>query len=192
MDAVCVFCGSSPGIDPVHISTAALVGQTLAADGIRLVYGGASVGLMGTLADAALDAGGYVVGVIPRGMFRREMAHRGINELIEVETMHERKKTMFELSDAFVALPGGLGTLEELSEILTWAQLGLHGKPIATLGMADYWRPWHEMLRHMVATGFVREDSAALVSEIDCVDDLLSVLRKGHVRRERWIDLAET
>ncbi len=193
VDAVCVFCGSSPGLDPAHATMARAVGRTLADHGVRLVYGGGAVGLMGCVADAALESGGEVVGVIPKGLFRREVGHRGLTQLLEVDSMHDRKRLMFELSDAFVALPGGLGTLEELSEILTWAQLGLHGKPIVTLGSTGFWRPWHGLLDHLVASGFVQERYAKLVKELERVDELMPALRSGPGQpSDRWIDLAET
>ena len=193
VDAVCVFCGSSAGLDPAHAAMAREVGRTLADHGVRLVYGGGAVGLMGCVADAALEAGGEVVGVIPRGLFRREVGHQGLSELVEVDSMHDRKRLMFELSDGFVAMPGGLGTLEELSEILTWAQLGLHGKPIVTLGPAGFWRPWHGVLDHLVASGFVQERYAKLVKELERVDELMPALRAGPGKpSDRWIDLAET
>src|SRR5712671_5728877 len=133
LSRICVYCGSSAGTGPAFTAAGRSLGELFARSGITIVYGGATVGLMGVLADAALAAGGRVVGVIPRHLFGREIAHPGLTELVEVGSMHERKQVMFELADAFVALPGGLGTLEELTEIATWAQLGLHRKPIATL-----------------------------------------------------------
>src|SRR5688572_19234075 len=136
---VCVFCGASPGNDAAFAALARAVGEGLARRGIGVVYGGGRVGMMGFVADAALEAGGEVIGVIPRGMVDRELAHRGATELRIVGTLHERKAVMAQLSDAFIALPGGLGTLEELAEVVSWAQLGLHAKPIGLLGVADYW-----------------------------------------------------
>lgn len=193
-DAVCVFCGSSSGAEAAHVATAAAVGRLLAVHGVRLVYGAGAVGLMGVVADAALEAGGEVVGVIPTGLFRREVGHRGLTELIEVESMHDRKRVMFERADAFVALPGGLGTLEELSEILTWAQLGLHHKPIVTLGAGGYWQPWHDLVAHMVRSGFVRPQHAGLVRDVSGVDELLEALVAVPTAAspDKWIDLAET
>lgn len=154
--SVCVFCGSSGGGDPGYASEAGELGTLLATRGLRLVYGGAHVGSMGVLADAALAAGGEVVGIIPRRMARREVAHQGLTELRIVSSMHERKATMAELSDAFIALPGGLGTLEELAEILTWAQLGLHRKPVGVLDRSGFYDPLLAFLDHAVAEGFVR------------------------------------
>jgi uncharacterized protein (TIGR00730 family) len=144
------------------------------------VYGGGAVGLMGVVADAALGAGGEVVGLIPRGLFRREVAHPGLTELVEVATMHERKQGMFERSDAFVALPGGLGTIEEVVEVATWAQLGIHDKPVATLDVGGYWRPLHDLLRSAAAAGFLPPGNLALVADVTRLDDLLPTLR-SHV-----------
>jgi hypothetical protein len=138
MKSVCVFCGGNPGRDPVYLAAATGLGAELAASGLALVYGGATVGLMGAVADAAIARGGEVFGVIPDFIAGREIAHLGVTKLEIVSTMHERKARMVALSDAFIALPGGFGTLDELFEILTWAQLGLHRKPIAVLNIAGY------------------------------------------------------
>jgi uncharacterized protein (TIGR00730 family) len=154
--SVCVFCGSSQGGHPGYAADAGALGTLLAARGIRLVYGGAQVGTMGALADAALAAGGEVVGVIPGHMAREEVAHGGLAELRVVDSMHERKATMARLADGFVALPGGLGTLDELAEILTWAQLGLHRKPVGLLDPRGFYNPLLRFLDHTVAEGFVR------------------------------------
>jgi len=191
--SICVFCGSTPGTNPEFADAAQDLGTLLASSGIRLVYGGGAVGLMGELADAALAAGGRVTGVIPAGLFRREVAHRGISDLIEVNSMHERKQLMYDLSDAFVALPGGLGTIEELTEIATWVQLGLHAKPIVTLNVAGYWDRFHELLRHAAEAGFIRSDSLHVVARIDHLDGLLGALRSQEVpHRDKWIDLPKT
>jgi uncharacterized protein (TIGR00730 family) len=152
---ICVFCGASPGRDARYAAAARAVGEDLARRGIGVVYGGGRVGLMGALADAALAVGGEVTGVIPRGLVERELAHQGLTELRIVGTLHERKAVMAELADAFIALPGGLGTLEELAEVTSWAQLGLHVKPIGLLDVADYWRPLLGWLDHAVKSGFV-------------------------------------
>lgn len=152
---ICVFCGASPGIDPLFMETAAAAGALLARRGIGIVYGGGRVGLMGGLADGALAEGGEVIGVIPRGMVDRELAHPGLAELRVVETLHERKAVMADLADAFLALPGGLGTLEELAEVLSWAQLGLHDKPIGLLDVAGSWRDLLAWIDGAVARGFV-------------------------------------
>lgn len=174
--SVCVYCGSSPGFDPAYVEMAEALGTHLAERGIRLVYGGGEVGLMGRTADAVLAAGGEVTGVIPVGLFSREIGHRGLTELIEVDTMHTRKHRMFELSDAFVALPGGLGTLEELAEMMTWSQLGVHSKPIGVLDVLGYWQPFFDLLSRGVAEGFMKRqhldlmvrgtDPAALLDEL--------------------------
>ena len=177
MKAVCVYCGSSPGADPVYARAAREVGELLAASGLRLVYGGGSVGLMGEVANAALRAGGQVTGIIPRGLFRAEVAHPGVTELVEVTSMHERKMAMFERADAFVALPGGLGTLEELTELTTWAQLRFHAKPIATLDVDGFWQPFHQLLRHFVAHGFMKQAAVELIVNVGSVEELLPALR---------------
>lgn len=174
--SVCVYCGSSSGLDQRHRDTARGLGTLLAVEGIRLIYGGGAVGLMGALADAVLAGGGEVIGVLPRGLFSREVAHTGLTELREVSSMHERKQLMFELSDAFVALPGGLGTLEELAEVLTWAQLGIHRRPIAVLDPHGYWQPLADLLDRAVSEGFLRKDSRDLVVWVDAVDALLPAL----------------
>ena len=161
---ICVFCGASPGRDPAHLELATAVGTGLAERGIGVVYGGSRVGMMGALADAALAAGGEVIGVIPRRLVDRELAHTGLTELRVVETLHERKAEMAALSDGFIALPGGLGTLEELAEVASWAQLGLHAKPIGLLGPGGYWDALLAWLDHAVAEGFLARDSRALVT----------------------------
>src|SRR6478609_8487346 len=160
---VCVFCGASAGRDPGYVALATHVGAGLAERGIGLVYGGGRVGMMGAVADAALAAGGEVIGVIPRRLVDRELAHRGVTELRVVETLHERKATMSELADGFIALPGGLGTLEELAEVASWAQLGLHDKPIGLLGPAGYWEALLAWLDHAVDEGFVSPANRALL-----------------------------
>jgi uncharacterized protein (TIGR00730 family) len=153
---VLVFCGSSPGARPEYVAAAEQLGHLLADREIELVYGGASVGLMGALADGALAAGGTVIGVIPTRLVELEVAHAGLTELHMVETMHERKALMAELSDAVIALPGGAGTLDELFELMTWKQLGLHRKPIGLLDVAGYWQPLLVFLQHAVDERFVR------------------------------------
>ncbi len=152
---VCVFCGSSTGSDPAYGVAAARVGQALAGRGVGLVYGGASVGTMGIVADAALAAGGDVVGVIPQNLVDREVAHAGLTDLRVVADLHERKAAMAGLADAFLALPGGAGTLEELFEVWTWAQLGLHAKPIALLDVRGYYQPMLRFLENMAVEGFL-------------------------------------
>jgi uncharacterized protein (TIGR00730 family) len=154
--SVCVFCASSNGNDPIFLEAATALGQTIAERGWHLVYGGADVGLMGAMADAALAHGGTVTGVIPHALATREIAHRGLTQLIEVNSMHERKAEMARRADAFLVLPGGIGTLEELCEMLTWALLGIHDKPIVLINVAGYWEAFMGMLDAAVAAGFLR------------------------------------
>jgi hypothetical protein len=183
LGAVCVFCGSSTGDDPAFAAAARAFGRTLARRGTTLVYGGGHVGLMGVLADAALAAGGQVVGVIPERLAARELAHSQLTRLIVEPSMHERKATMASLADAFVALPGGLGTLDELFEIWTWAQLGFHDKPIGLLDTAGFFAPLLELTRHMAQTGFVREANLELVLSDDDGERLLRRLEARAVSR---------
>ena len=191
--SVCVFCGSSAGATEAYADAARSLGRELAASGRRLVYGGASVGLMGIVADAALEAGGEVVGVIPRAMLGREIAHGGLTRLHVVETMHERKAMMAEMADAFVALPGGLGTLEELFEVWTWAQLGLHRKPCALLDVGGYYGDLIAFLDHAVATGFVRPaHRAMLVVETNAAVLLERLAATELPAVAKWIDRVST
>ncbi|HUA94135.1 MAG TPA: TIGR00730 family Rossman fold protein [Acidimicrobiales bacterium] len=185
MRSVCVFCGSSPGGGPAYAAEARELGALLANRGLRLVYGGAHVGSMGALADAALAAGGEVVGIIPRHMARQEVAHEGLTELRVVSSMHERKAMMAELSDAFIALPGGLGTLEELAEILTWAQLGLHRKPVGLLDRSGFYDPLLRFLDHAVSEGFVRPRHRDLLLARRSPDQLLGVMASWRPRDGR-------
>lgn len=159
---VCVFCGSNTGSDPRFVRAARELGALLARERVALVYGGGSVGLMGTLADAVLENGGEVIGVIPRALWEREVGHRALTQLHIVETMHERKAMMASLADAFIALPGGLGTLEEIFEIWTWAQLGLHAKPCGFLDVAGFYAPLMEFLDRAVDAGFLRIQHRAI------------------------------
>ncbi|HEY6533615.1 MAG TPA: TIGR00730 family Rossman fold protein [Acidimicrobiales bacterium] len=174
--SLCVYCGSSMGRDPAHASAAAELGALLARRGVRLVYGGAAIGLMGVLADAVMDGGGEVLGVMPVGLFSSEIGHTGITELVEVTSMHERKQRMAEEADAFLALPGGLGTLEELAEIVTWAQLGIHAKPVGVLDIGDFWRPLLGFLDQAVDAGFLQSRNRELVVRVTDVDEVLEVL----------------
>ena len=176
VSSICVFCGSRPGTNPAYALAARHMGQVLAARGIRLVYGGGRVGLMGVLADAALAAGGRVVGVIPEALLRLEVGHRALTELHVVPNMHARKRMMAELSDAFVALPGGIGTFEELFEVWTWRQLGYHGSPLGLLDVDGYYQGLLQFMGRTVGDGFldpthlgllmVDTDSARLVERI--------------------------
>jgi uncharacterized protein (TIGR00730 family) len=161
MAALCVYCGSSPGRDPAFTAAAEEAGSWLASRGHTLVYGGGNNGLMGRMADAALACGGTVIGVIPGHLAEREFAHTGLTRLHTVSTMHERKATMAALADAFLALPGGIGTLEELIEIFVWNQLSLHAKPCGVLDVNGYYRPLRAMLRHMAAAKFLDPRHAA-------------------------------
>jgi uncharacterized protein (TIGR00730 family) len=178
---LCVFCGSSRGRRIEHTQAAARLGRSAALRGIRLVTGGGHVGLMGVLADAALEAGGSVTGVIPRDLQERELAHGGLTELIVTGSMHERKATMAERSDAFVALPGGWGTLDETFEILTWAQLGLHVKPVGILDVAGFYQPLLELMDALVAEGFLPPDQRAALTVRDDPEALLDVLGRGRM-----------
>jgi uncharacterized protein (TIGR00730 family) len=172
--SICVFCGASSGRDPGYATAAAVTGETLARRGIRVVYGGGHRGLMGVLADAALAAGGEVVGVIPRGLVDRELAHSGVTQLDVVGTLHERKARMAELADAFIALPGGLGTLEELAEVLSWAQLDLHAKPIGLLDVAGYYEGLEAFLDRAVTEGFIAVRHRRMLLRSDDVEALLA------------------
>ncbi len=193
MRAVCVYCASSTGSDPALGAAAADLGRTLAESRIRLVYGGGAVGLMGIVADATLAAGGEVVGVIPKGLFSREVAHTGLTELHEVTSMHQRKQLMFELADAFVALPGGFGTLEELAEVVTWAQLGLHAKPIVLVDLDGFWQPLIDQFDRMVERGVLKPGNRALVVAVPSVDGVLGAFANDTPPHEpKWIDLDET
>jgi hypothetical protein len=154
--SVCVFCASSDGTQPIFLEAAKALGQTIAERGWHLVYGGADVGLMGALADAALAHGGAVTGVIPHALVSREIAHPRLTHLVEVNSMHERKAEMAKRADAFLVLPGGLGTLDEMCEVLTWALLGIHQKPVVLINVAGYWNAFLAMLDMAVAAGFLR------------------------------------
>ena len=188
--SVCVFSGSRPGARPSYVETAAALGREVAARGLRLVYGGASVGLMGAVADAALAAGGEVVGVIPQHLVDREVAHTGLTDLRVTGSMHERKALMADLADGFVALPGGLGTLEELAEILTWSQLGLQSKPCGLLDVEGFFDPLLAFLDHTVAERFVTAEHRALVLAADRPDVLLDRLAgwRGAPAAFTWVD----
>lgn len=176
MKRLCVFCGSSSGIRPAHTEAAAELGRQIVARGLGLVYGAGHIGLMGVLADAALAAGGEVIGCIPRSLVERELAHQRLTELHVVQTMHQRKALMERLSDGFVALPGGYGTLDELFEILTWSQLGIHKKPIGLLNVCGFFDPLLSWVRHSCAEGFLRQqhvDMLHVASEVPTLLDLL-------------------
>jgi uncharacterized protein (TIGR00730 family) len=189
---VCVFCGSSFGSNPRHLEAAERLGARLAAEGIGLVFGGGCIGLMGKLADAVLAGGGEVIGVIPRALVNREVAHMGLTELRVVASMHERKAVMADLADGFVALPGGLGTVEEFCEVITWAQLGIHSKPCALLNVDSYFNPFLSFLDHTVDQGFVDPKSRSLVLVADEPGALLDALRRYESAPvARWLDDAQ-
>jgi uncharacterized protein (TIGR00730 family) len=173
---VCVFCGSSAGLRPDYADAARALARELVRRRLAVVYGGGSVGLMGILADAALAEGGEVIGVIPRGLASRELLHTGVTELRVVESMHERKATMAELADAFVALPGGLGTLEETLEVLTWSQLGIRRKPVALLNVRGYWDALLRLLTHAADEGFVRREYLGLLLTAEAPAELVERL----------------
>jgi uncharacterized protein (TIGR00730 family) len=185
--SICVFCGSQSGARPEYAAAAAAFGRLLAERGIRVVYGGGNVGMMGVLADAALASGGEVIGVIPQRLVDQELAHHGISDLRIVGSMHERKALMAELSDAFVALPGGLGTFEELCEVLTWAQLGIHDKPCGCLNVLGYFDPLNELLDHAVAEGFLRSEQRRLFISTSDREELLGLLySRGAAATKKW------
>src|SRR5690348_3617455 len=177
--SVCVYCAAGPGNVPAFVDAAKRFGQILAENGIRLVYGGGSVGLMGALAESALDHGGTVTGVIPDFLVNREHMLLRVQERIVTRDMHERKRVMFERADAFVALPGGIGTLEELVEQLTWAQLGRHRKPILLANVAGFWDPLCELIDHMGALGFLHYAHRFSYLIVDKVEDILPALRSA-------------
>ena len=179
---ICVYCGSGPGSNPRFIEAAIALGKILAENRIRLVYGGGSIGLMGALATSVLDHGGTVTGIIPDFLTSRENALTRVQELIVTPDMHERKRLMFERSDAFVALPGGVGTLEELVEQLTWKQLGRHTKPILLANVDGFWEPLLALLAHMRATQFIRPTLAVDVLKAERVEDILPRLRAAAAR----------
>jgi uncharacterized protein (TIGR00730 family) len=182
INALCVYCGSSPGTDPAFVEAARSFGKILAENDIRLIYGGGSVGLMGALAQAVLENGGNATGIIPEFITRRERPRQLAHELIVTRDMHERKRKMFERADGFVALPGGIGTLEELVEQLTWAQLGRHKKPILIANINNYWDPLLTLIAHMRAVKFVPSALNVDFLVADQVDDILQKIR--HATRE--------
>ena len=177
IDSICVYCGSGFGTNPKHRAVAQRLGELLGRNGIRLVYGGGRVGLMGVIADAALAQGGRVVGVIPKHLQTKEVGHHGVSDLRVVPNMHERKELMFKLSDGFVILPGGFGTLDETFEMLTWRQLRLHDKPIILLDNDGYWAPFVRLNEHIVEQGFARPEALALYAVVGDVEEVIPTLR---------------
>lgn len=180
INSVCVYCGSAPGRSPEYAAVADELGRTLAGAGVRLVYGGGSVGLMGRIARSVLAHGGAVTGIIPQFLADREVMLKDADDLIVTADMHERKRLMFEKSDAFVAMPGGIGTLEEVVEMMTWAQLGQHDKPIALLDVDGFWRPLVDLLDHMRAEAFIRPGYELRYEVVAEVADLLPRLEAAH------------
>lgn len=179
---ICVYCGSGPGTNPGFVKAATAFGKILAENGVGLVYGGGSIGLMGAVATGALDHGGAVTGIIPDFLTARENALQRAQELIVTKNMHERKQLMFERSDAFVALPGGIGTLEELVEQMTWAQLGRHNKPILMANIEGFWNPLLALLTHMKDTAFIRANLSVDILTAERVEDILPTLEKAASR----------
>jgi uncharacterized protein (TIGR00730 family) len=193
MQWITVFCGSSAGTDDIFMQQGTLLGQTLAQQNIGLVYGGANVGLMGAVADAVLQHGGKVIGILPRFLQTREIAHTGLTELILVETMHERKIKMNDLCDGVIALPGGYGTMEEFFEMLAWAQLGLHKKPIGILNVAGFYDSLVALVQNMVQKGFLKDVNRQMLLVNSDIDDLLLAMRQ-YVAPEvgKWITKERT
>ncbi len=176
---MCVFCGASLGNDPAFAETGRELGAMMAERGVRLIFGGGHVGMMGVVADAVLDGGGEAVGVIPEHLVERELGHDRLSELHVVDTMHSRKQKMFDLSDAFAVLPGGFGTLDETFEVLTWRQLGLHGKPIVLLSARAYWRPFERLVEAIVTAGFAPQAAAAMVASVATPQELFELLDRA-------------
>ena len=186
MPRLCVFCGSSPGHDPAYATLAARLGRVLAERGIGLVYGGGRGGLMGVLADAALAAGGEVIGVIPQALLEREIGHRGLTQLRVVDSMHARKALMGELSGGFIALPGGIGTLEELFEVWSWAQLGLHRKPCGLLDAGGFFAPLVDFLDRQVKAGFIHPTYRAMLAVAPTPEALLDAFSAYEPPADKW------
>jgi uncharacterized protein (TIGR00730 family) len=190
---VAVYCASNDGARPEYLECAKTLGTLIAQRGLTVVYGGGRVGLMGALADAAMAAGGEVIGVMPHGLVQREVAHHGLTALRIVDSMHERKAMIAELADAFITLPGGLGTLEEFFETWTWAQLGVHQKPIGLFDVSGYWAPLLALLEHVDAEGFLRGNPREWLVVSDDASSMLARLQAFHAPSvRRWIRLGET
>ncbi len=183
IQSLCVFCGSRAGADPAFAQAAEQLGRRLAERGVRLIYGGGSIGLMGVLMGAVLEHGGEVSGVIPEFLMHREVGNPDLTELIVVDSMHERKRRMFELADAFAVLPGGIGTLDETIEIITWQQLGLHAKPIVVLSVGDYWKVFELLIEQMIAQGFADGAIRNLFAVAGDVESLLTTLEERATRQ---------
>ena len=182
--SVCVYCGASSGASETFLEIATDVGRALGEHRIRLVYGGGGIGLMGAVADAALSAGGEVVGIIPEHLQQAELGHRGLTDLKIVDSMHTRKRMMFDLSEAFIVLPGGMGTLDETFEIITWRQLGMHDKPIILVNRGEYWDPFLDLIDHVIDNGFARPAARQLFSVVSGVGRLFDLLNAQPQTRE--------
>ena len=191
MRRICVFSGSNPGRRPEYREAAQALGREMVARGLGLVYGGASVGMMGAIADSVLAGGGEVIGVIPRGLFRSEVAHEGLTQLHEVNSMHERKALMADLADGFIALPGGYGTFDELFEIITWEQLGIHTKPIGLLDVAGYFAPLLALIAHAVSQGFIPPRHSNIVIHESSPATLLDrlAMHRPDITKNIWSEL---
>lgn len=192
MNNICVFCGSAMGNSTIYYEQAHTIGKLMAKNGKRLIYGGGNVGLMGAVADAVMDNGGSVTGVIPDFLMKREVGHLGLSELIVVHSMHERKQKMAELADAFIALPGGMGTLEELAEILTWVQLGIIEKPVALFNLNGFYDPLLAQLDHMVEQGFLKLRNRKMLISITNPQDVIPRLLAAFHQSDEPGDLGRT
>ncbi|MFK8033236.1 MAG: TIGR00730 family Rossman fold protein [Hyphomicrobiales bacterium] len=190
---ICVFCGSNPGNDPAYLDAAQTLGAAIVTRGYELVYGGAEVGLMGAVADAALEAGGRVVGVMPKALIDKEIGHKNLSEQHIVSSMHERKALMADLSDGFIALPGGVGTLEEIFEIWTWAQLGHHDKPLAFMNILGFYDPLCAFLDHQSSEGFVRKGHRDMAIFSKNAEEILRAFETYDAPElQKWVERAET
>ncbi|MCP4412967.1 MAG: TIGR00730 family Rossman fold protein [Gammaproteobacteria bacterium] len=193
MKRLCVYCGSSPGRQPDYAQVARQLARAMVSKNINLVYGGASVGIMGEIANAVLEEGGEVIGIIPKGLFKKEVAHTGITELREVDSMHERKSLMADLSDGFIALPGGLGTIEEIFEIITWSQLGMHRKPCGLLNVCHYYDKLIGFLDHAVSEQFIKTTHRSTILIDKCPNTLLEKFEEYKApETAKWIDRKST
>ncbi|TQI71468.1 hypothetical protein JM79_2402 [Gramella sp. Hel_I_59] len=193
IENVAVFCASSDGVDPEIFKTARVVGEELARRDIRLIYGGSKLGLMGQVAEGVMENGGFATGVIPEFLKTKEVVHTGLDRLITTKDMHERKLTMNELSDAFITLPGGFGTLEELFEIVTWAQLGLHRKPIGLLNINGFYDDLLSMLKKMTAKGLLKEENLEILLVADNMEELLKLMHNYKARPvPKWMNKNQT
>lgn len=189
MASICIYCGSSPGIDPAYMESAQTIGALIAAQGHTLVYGGGHVGLMGAAADAALNGGGEVIGVIPQDLLEKEVGHGAVTELIAVNSMHERKMKMASLSDCFIALPGGIGTLEEITEVLTWNQLGFHAKACGLLNVNGFFDALLQLLDDMVEKRFLKAEHRAQLLVADAPEDILTAALAYEAKTiDKWMD----